>query len=54
MSEFFSQLEWGPVALALVPLVLAIAVHVAERLGWCESGSPEGASRCRCHDGPST
>jgi hypothetical protein len=52
MSECLSPFEWGPIGLALIPLVLAVAVLIAERMGWADTGSPDGSSGCRCSDDP--
>lgn len=51
MTEFLSHLTSGPVVLALIPLALALAVFVAERLGLGGPEVLEGPSRCRCDDG---
>jgi hypothetical protein len=46
MNIYFSNFEWGPVMLALIPLGLTVAVVVAEVMGWVERS--DGTTGCRC------
>lgn len=46
MNMYFSNFEWGPVVLALIPLGLTAAVLIAEGMGWVERS--DGTSGCRC------
>lgn len=44
MQALLSNLEWGAVGLALIPLALALGVFIAERAGWVDADSAAGAA----------
>jgi hypothetical protein len=51
MNACFSTYEWGPVVLALIPLVMAIAIMLSEVMGWVDPPSSSSGSGRRCGDG---
>jgi hypothetical protein len=52
MNTYFSTFMWEPVLLALIPLGMALAVVLAEVMGWVDTPASRGDSGCRCGHTP--